>query len=140
MPILWNDKILTENEISEKIDRFIPEGKNKLVTFTYLNAQPFRAIGRGKTLQKMGSEKQLPAFNRTIVDGLGDGVMRYYSTVTDIASKNGGFNKNYEPNYITFFAHNRTFDCKQNPSLFFFLLFHWIASMWGAMDSGTLHI
>lgn len=124
MPILWNDKILTQEEISKHIDAHIPQGKNKLVTFTYLNAQPFRAIGKGKTLQKMGSEKQLPAFNRTIIEGLGEGVMRYYSTVSDVPSKHGGYTKNFEPNYITFYAHNRVFDCKTNPALFFFLVFH----------------
>lgn len=125
MPILWNDRVLTGEEISKSIEIHIPEGRNKLVTFSFLNAQPFRAMGRAKMLQKMGSEKQIPAFNRTTIDTLGgSGIMRYYESVNDVPARNGGFTKNYNPNFITFYAHNRTFDCKQNPDLFFFLLFH----------------
>lgn len=125
MPILWNDQVLENSVVEKLVEKYMPKGKSKIVTFTRMNAQPFRALGKGKTLQKMGGENQLPSFNRTVLPDLGEGVLRYYKTVQDIANRGGmGYRKEFSPNFITFFAHNLTFDASKDKALFLFCLYH----------------
>lgn len=123
MPITWNDEVLKQEQIDKLVNDYLPKTKSKIVTFSRMNAQPFRAIGKGKMLQKMGGEHQIPASCRTTLPDLGDGIIRYYKSFSDIR-RGGNSYKEYTPNFVTFFSHSIAFDASKDKALFLFLLYN----------------
>lgn len=132
MPLKFNDTELTGYE--KFLKDYTPKSKDKTVTFMYVNARPYKVLGKAGYVNKAGSEKQLPAFDTVILpewtDAQGkvhknvEGVLQYYRTAKNSPVRGGGFAQDLEPKYITFSRHVRLVDAEKDKALMFFLMMH----------------
>ncbi len=126
MPLKFNGVELPREYYLTKVNANMPRGKNKRVTFTLLNVQPYKVIGENGTNFIKGGEVSIPSYDTTVVEldkGPEEGILQYYETNRKIPGRSG-VTEIMEPNYIHIQKHTITVDAKKNETLFFYLLSH----------------
>jgi hypothetical protein len=126
----FNGEELQPEQYMPKVRENLPRGKDKTVTFSIVNARPYRRLSdRGITYQ-LGGEESIYAFDSVNIEIKTDtgvrpqeGVLQYYKTANKRQVGNS-FQEILEPTYLHFIKHSITFDASKDPSLFYYLLVH----------------
>ncbi len=122
MPLLFNDKPLGDKEILDVVSQKLPAGKNKMVTFTLINAPVMvRFTDKGEKLIRPGGTKPMSTSTLAKINGV-EGVLTYYTSKNFIQVKGGAQEANYEPKYKYFRAGEMNFNAEQDKPLFAFML------------------
>ena len=107
-------------EIEKFIAQYMPQGKNKSVTFVLCNAQPYQVLGSKGMMSKIGGEYSIPTSDTVMIDGR-ECILQYYKTSKKAMGKHG-VEEMLEPSYIHLMKHKLIFDAGKNQSLFYFML------------------
>jgi len=122
MPLLFNDKPLTDDEIRTIIGDRMPHGKDKKVTFTLLNHKTMmRLTEKGERMLSDGGTRALTTSTIATINGM-QGVLTYYETKTQVQVTGGGIAYEYMPKYFHFKKGVIDFDADKNVPKFAFLL------------------
>lgn len=122
MPLTFNDKLVTDDQINTYIREKLPRNKDAIATFVLCNARPMERITeKGERVLFKGGTRAIQMSCIATIDGM-QGQLVYWKTKGHIQVKGGGVIDNYEPKYQHFRNHEMNFNPHNDKPLFAFML------------------